>query len=399
MKNKEEKILEYLLGEASEEDAFEVERMCKEDPDWQREKLRLLPIIALLEESISENISENLQQKNLKLPDDKRMEILASIGKEEGSKDASSSDGNNSESTKFDKDKINTIWLPLGAAALISAIAFWGYPEEESVPEKTIALTKSSELPVIETEVNFKAIENDAGVVAASEFIDASAPAPEVNDKERILSMDVVEGAIEDEIALGATKELASRSQRDILRLREKAAKDSDLKLMNIENKSIANATTEITPTRNNSPVPLKSSESLTESKAKSEKDSLSVPWESLDGLMGAMQKPKLSFLLNLDGDSLGRIKVLENTNDKLIIERADWPNRKRSFALTKGEYELRIEDSDSQTFIVRGHLQQISQGTKESEGGANQQYEFKAKLAWKLEKNETRTSIPLAPE
>ena len=43
MKNKEEKILEYLLGEASEEDAFEVERMCKEDPDWQREKLRLLP--------------------------------------------------------------------------------------------------------------------------------------------------------------------------------------------------------------------------------------------------------------------------------------------------------------------------------------------------------------------
>ena len=397
MKNKEEKILEYLLGEASEEDAFEVERMCKEDPDWQREKLRLLPIIALLEESISENISENLQQKNLKLPDDKRMEILASIGKEEESRDASSSDGNDSESTKFDKDKINTIWLPLGAAALISAIAFWGYPEKESVPEKTIALAKSSELPVIETEVKFKAIENDAGVVAASEFIDASAP--EVNDKERILSMDVVEGAIEDEIALGATKELASRSQRDILRLREKAAKDSDLKLMNIENKSIANATTEITPTSNNSPVPLKSSESLTESNAKSEKNSLSVPWESLDGLMGAMQKPKLSFLLNLDGDSLGRIKVLENTNDKLIIERADWPNRKRSFALTKGEYELRIEDSDSQTFIVRGHLQQISQGTKESEGGANQQYEFKAKLAWKLEKNETRTSIPLAPE
>ena len=397
MKNKEEKILEYLLGEASEEDAFEVERMCKEDPDWQREKLRLLPIIALLEESISENISENPQQKNLKLPDDKRMKILASIGKEEGSKDANRSVGNNSESKKFDKDKINTIWLPLGAAALISAIAFWGYPEEESVPEKTIALTKSSELPVIETEVKFKAIENDAGVVAASEFIDASAP--EVNDKERILSMDVVEGALEDEIALGATKELASRSQRDILRLREKAAKDSDLKLMNIENKSIANATTEITPTSNNSPVPLKSSESLTESKAKSEKDGLSVPWESLDGLMGAMQKPKLSFLLDLDGDSLGRIKVLENTNDKLIIERADWPNRKRSFALTKGEYELRIEDSDSQTFIVRGHLQQVSQGTKESEAGANQQYEFKAKLAWKLEENETRTSIPLAPE
>jgi len=397
MKNKEEKILEYLLGEASEEDAFEVERMCKEDPDWQREKLRLLPIIALLEESISENISENPQQKNLKLPDDKRMKILASIGKEEGSKDANRSVGNNSESKKFDKDKINTIWLPLGAAALISAIAFWGYPEEESVPEKTIALTKSSELPVIETEVKFKAIENDAGVVAASEFIDASAP--EVNDKERILSMDVVEGALEDEIAVGATKELASRSQRDILRLREKAAKDSDLKLMNIENKSIANATTEITPTSNNSPVPLKSSESLTESKAKSEKDGLSVPWESLDGLMGAMQKPKLSFLLDLDGDSLGRIKVLENTNDKLIIERADWPNRKRSFALTKGEYELRIEDSDSQTFIVRGHLQQVSQGTKGSEARANQQYEFKAKLAWKLEKNETRTSIPLAPE
>ena len=221
MKNKEEKILEYLLGEASEKDAFEVERMCKEDPDWQREKLRLLPIIALLEESISENISENLQQKNLKLPDDKRMEILASIGKEEESKDASSSDGNDSESTKFDKDKINTFWLPLGAAALISAIAFWGYPEEESVPEKTITLTKSSELPVIETEVKFKAIENDAGVVAASEFIDTSVPAPEVNDKERILSMDV-EGAIEDEIALGATKELASRSQRDILRLRKR---------------------------------------------------------------------------------------------------------------------------------------------------------------------------------
>ena len=38
----------------------------------------------LLEESISKNISENLQQKNLKLPDDKRMEILASIGRSRG---------------------------------------------------------------------------------------------------------------------------------------------------------------------------------------------------------------------------------------------------------------------------------------------------------------------------
>ena len=147
MKNKEEKILEYLLGEASEEDAFEVERMCKEDPYWQREKLRLLPIIALLEESISENISDNPQQKNLKLPDDKRMEILASIGKEEESKDASSSDGNDSESTKFDKDKINTFWLPLGAAALISAIAFWGYPEEESAPEKNHCVGQKHRIP------------------------------------------------------------------------------------------------------------------------------------------------------------------------------------------------------------------------------------------------------------
>ena len=47
----EERIIAYLLGECDEEEAFEVEKMCRESPTWQAEKIRFSQVLGLMEEA------------------------------------------------------------------------------------------------------------------------------------------------------------------------------------------------------------------------------------------------------------------------------------------------------------------------------------------------------------
>ena len=44
----EERILSYLLGECGDEEGFEVEKLCRENPNWQTEKIRLGQVIGLV---------------------------------------------------------------------------------------------------------------------------------------------------------------------------------------------------------------------------------------------------------------------------------------------------------------------------------------------------------------
>ena len=71
----EERIIAYLLGECDEEEAFEVEKMCRDNALWQSEKIRYGQIFGLMEESINQPDPESLAEKETKLNEDQRNEI------------------------------------------------------------------------------------------------------------------------------------------------------------------------------------------------------------------------------------------------------------------------------------------------------------------------------------
>ena len=71
----EERIIAYLLGECDEQEAFEVEKMCREDAKWQAEKIRYGQVLGLMEESMSQTNPELLPEKEVKLTEDQRNEI------------------------------------------------------------------------------------------------------------------------------------------------------------------------------------------------------------------------------------------------------------------------------------------------------------------------------------
>jgi anti-sigma factor RsiW len=77
----EEKILAYLLGECSGEEAFEVEKLCREDPSWQVEKIRLGQVIGLVEESLTDGIDASLPENECRLSTKQKEEIKALFDK------------------------------------------------------------------------------------------------------------------------------------------------------------------------------------------------------------------------------------------------------------------------------------------------------------------------------
>ena len=98
----EERILAYLLGECDEEEAFEVEKMCRDNALWQSEKIRYGQILGLLEESINQPEPESLSEKETKLNEDQRNEIksLLAINSRTDSKNEDDNSGENKNDRK-----------------------------------------------------------------------------------------------------------------------------------------------------------------------------------------------------------------------------------------------------------------------------------------------------------
>ena len=98
------------------------------------------------------------------------------------------------------------------------------------------------------------------------------------------------------------------------------------------------------------------------------------------------LQNPEESFIFNEKGDSLGKIRLSENLDGSLLFQRANWPNKNRSFKLEPGDYEIRLSRKPEGTLILKGQVK----------GLEDNQYEFKATVAWQLDQGEKRISLPL---
>ena len=143
----EDRIIAYLLGECDEEEAFEVEKLCREDSKWQAEKIRYGQVLGLLEESINQTAPEFLPEKELKLKEEQRKEIKSLLEKDseiskvredevivDENKNDRKEDGMTEKENKDNKSKM-IYWAPLAAAAMAAIIAYCGNPEKEA--EKT----------------------------------------------------------------------------------------------------------------------------------------------------------------------------------------------------------------------------------------------------------------------
>ena len=77
----ENRILGYLLGECDEEEAFEVEKLCRENSSWQSQKIRLGQMIKLVEDSLSSEAEFSHADKGEQLSIQQRSEIKSLLEK------------------------------------------------------------------------------------------------------------------------------------------------------------------------------------------------------------------------------------------------------------------------------------------------------------------------------
>ena len=109
--------------------------------------------------------------------------------------------------------------------------------------------------------------------------------------------------------------------------------------------------------------------------------ESKRINWFSL------MNNPAESFIFNKEADSLGKIRILSSQDGKILFERANWPNKNRSFELETGVYEIRLADPNLGTLILKGEVQPM---------GENGKYELTFSEVWELDQSEKRKSLPL---
>jgi len=410
----EDRIIAYLLGECEEEEAFEVEKLCREDSKWQAEKIRYGQVLGLLEESINQTAPELLPEKEMKLTEEQRKEIKSLLEKDseiskvredevtvDANKNDRKEDGMTEKENKDNKSKV-IYWAPLAAAAVAAIIAYWGNPEKEA--EKTSIASAS--------KVESDKLETNASPAVVSSFSD-----------QQTFSADA-EIALQDAISDSANEALALRTTNEIKEM-EKAnfnalpdGKELAATLMKAKKVTDGNSS-DLLPEKEGEgalaaafslPVPIATSsispdlglnnESAIERKRKAPEainpdKILNKTVETMDDLnpegknswYKLIKEPEESFIFSEKGDSLGKIKIIESSAGKFVFIRTNWPNKNRNFILEPGTYEIRLSKKETGTIILKGTVEALEK---------EQNYKFKISEAWELDKDEKRNPVPI---
>ena len=408
----EERILAYLVGECDEEEAFEVEKMCRENALWQAEKIRFGQILGLLEESTNQPDPESLPEKETKLTENQRNEIKSLLAvksltlqknEDENSKENKNEMKKNVMTEKEEKDEKNSkviYWAPLAAAAVAAMIAYWGSPEKEA-GGATVASTSTVEQK--QSELNSSHI--DEKTLSEKETFSAET---------EIALQDAIADSANETLALRTASEIKELEQANIENLpsgKELAAKITNRSLSIDKNNSLAQLEANVSEDSVSSdsslaaafslPVPLPAPAGL-QPEAISGEDSSKIKSKAETNFSKAIEKsttessnrwyslikgPQESFVFNEKGDSLGKIQILESTPGKIQFKRTNWPNQNRNFTLETGAYEIRLSQEQAGTLILKGNVIRLEEGNK---------YEFRITEAWELDKEEKRNPVPI---
>lgn len=401
--SKEERILAYLTGECDEKEAFEIERLCRNAPDWQKDKVRYGQILGLVEDAFKEPSEvRSIDQEHL-LSDMQRGELrnLLSETKQSRQKKKYSETLN---VKKHQKKPILIYWAPLTVAATAVAIAYWATIDDKSDSPKEFARAESTiipSVPVVEsnqTELFKKnnklgvtisgdtklalqeAIQESADKILNSRTIDT------IQEMENKLTDDLLSGK---EIVANLKDSQTSKSgivENDFIAMKKNESSLADafevpkakgVKHGEVQLRSTSKPDLKRSASKENVP-PLAKTKVFKSSAA--DESTPEKPWISV------YQNPELSFIFNEKGDSLGKIKVTKNSAESIFFKRANWTNRNRNFKLESGTYEIRLTQKLAGTLIINGALTVLD----------DEQYELKINDAWKLENDEKREFIPL---
>ena len=412
----EDRIIAYLLGECEEEEAFEVEKLCREDSKWQAEKIRYGQVLGLLEESISQTPQELLPEKEMKLTEEQRKEIKSLLEKDSESgkvredeitvdenKNGRKEDGMTEKENKDNKSKM-IYWAPLAAAAVAAIIAYWGNPEKEA--EKTSIASAS--------KVESDKLETNASPAVASSFSDKQTFSADAE----IALQDAISDSANEALALRTTSEIKEMEKANFDALpdgKELAATLMKAKKVNDGNSSdlllekegegatdlaaafslpVPSSTSSISPAlglNNQSAIERKRKvpEAINSDKILKKtvetKDDLNP--EGKNSWHKLIKEPEESFIFSEKGDSLGKIKIIESSVGEFVFKRTNWPNKNRSFILAPGTYEIRLSKKETGIIILEGSVEASAE---------EQKYKFKISEAWELNKDEKRNPVPI---
>jgi hypothetical protein len=412
----EDRIIAYLLGECEEEEAFEVEKLCREDSKWQAEKIRYGQVLGLLEESIVQTAPELLPEKEMKLTEEQRKEIKSLLEKDseiskvredevtvDENKNSRKEDGMTEKENKDNKSKM-IYWAPLAAAAVAAIIAYWGNPEKEA--EKTSIASAS--------KVESDKLETNASPAVASSFSDLQTFSADAE----IALQDAISDSANEALALRTTSEIKEMEKANFDTLpdgkelaatlmKAKKAKDGNSSDLLLEKEGVGAtdlaaafslpvpiSTSSISPALSLSNAAAiekkrKATESINPDKILNAtvdtKDDLNP--EGKNSWQTLFKEPEESFIFSEKGDSLGKIKIIESSAGGLVFTRTNWPNKNRSFTLAPGTYEIRLSKKETGTIILEGTVEASAE---------EQKYKFKISEAWELDKDEKRNPVPI---
>ena len=228
-KNPDEgRLIDYLLSESSPEERAEIERLCRETPEWQEAKKELEGTLGLIEDACKRPAPEIQEEMKLDSGRIKELEALHSGQPQEGEEQEEKEPESDGRTLLFKP----AIWAPLAAAAC-AALLVWGPGQSlEEQTEEQLATAQSIEKAKI-GESQGKALATDAKRESADPDI--------ASDKLADLDLRTV-AAIEpapadfDELgsaqaleleALGeANRVLGKRSREDVAKLQSRIAED-----------------------------------------------------------------------------------------------------------------------------------------------------------------------------
>ena len=290
-----ERLVHYLLGESTEKECLEVEKLCNQEKDWIRDKILLTQSVSLLTEALDQSNAE-FKPSNLKLNNEQRQDIFLVTGEKPNKTGIQNQELENASNKKT----ILSPFIAIGVGVIVFLIAYCGTLERENKEKASF------------------------------------------EEKEAIVQIEPVKKIdfLEDS---NLTKKTAGRLDSGIyFPIREDLNFSTNSVSPNEVFLSAVNSSTIIEKEI--------SSVSITESTG-------TMGREEVIKLSELLMRESTCYLLSVKGDSLGKISLSYRSWEELVIERTEWQNRERIFGLSEGSYEIRMEQTSGIVLILKGFL------------------------------------------
>ena len=351
IETRRDRLIKYLLDEVESEEKFEIERLCNLDAEWRAEKKLVQQSLSLFQDAgldgfrlgsgMSEELSFSKEEKTQLLEKLKNMEPQ---GKADDQRPSS-------------KWKLH-FWAPLAVAAAALVIAYFGTLERKNKEELMLAKADAAKEQLKERDAETQAVQSTS---------------QERNENKQ--DSFLLEDSRGLELASGAKLSMAEDKQENAIKQVPQGES-----IEPIGDEILPPLVSDIKPA---SPL-LKAKKMSSISKAEP------LNWSSLLG------SSRAAFLHLENGDALGRVKLMSFSSGTLEFQRADWPIQERSFALSRGKYQMRITDNTDKIYLLEGEVQRlssVSRSVTEPDQGAVA-YEMLVDKAWRLADDEKRLEV-----